>query len=191
MQLVHVKYAPGYSGPPITELPCVVCNGKGVVSDVREQCMIRGAKFHDFRVNVLQLGLRKAAELWGMKPTELSRIEQGLIKTDWVPPGYVEEVEPKPEESIPVSELRKAIEPVIDWFDVDGEEGEPMPLIEVITEIAKMLAEERQDTLRYRAALQNILATEVDQAWRGGAIKSPIRLIAECALEAKVNSNAD
>lgn len=191
MQLVHVKYAPGYSGPPITELPCVVCNGKGVVSDVREQCMIRGAKFHDFRVNVLQLGLRKAAELWGMKPTELSYIEQGKVETDWVPPGYVEEVEPKPEESIPVTDLRKAIEPVIDWFDVDGEEGEPMSLLEIIGEIAKMLAEERQDTLRYRKALQDIIKHQTIVAGPSMAPMSMTIRIARKALEAEGKSNVD
>ncbi len=61
----------------------------------------------------------------------------------------------KPEESIPVSDLRKAIEPVAYWFESD--ESEPMSLLEIIGEIAKMLAEERQDTLRYRQALQDIV----------------------------------
>ena len=191
MQLVHVKYAPGYSGPPITEMPCVVCNGKGVVSEERERRMERGGKFHNYRVDVLGLGLREAAKRWGFSATELSRIEQGLIKTDWVPPGYVEEVEPKPEESIPVSELRKAIEPVIDWFDVDGEEGEPMPLIEVITEIAKMLAEERQDTLRYRQALQDIIKHQTIVAGPSMAPMSMTIRIARKALEAEGKNDAD
>lgn len=185
MQLVHVKYAPGYSGPPITEMPCVVCNGKGVVSEERERRMERGGKFHNYRVDVLGLGLREAAKRWGFSATELSRIEQGLIKTDWVPPGYVEE----PEESIPVRDLRKAIEPVAYWFESD--EGEPMQIIEIIGEIAKMLAEERQDTLRYRQALQDIIKHQTIVAGPSMAPMSMTIRIARKALEAEGKNDAD
>lgn len=131
LQIVHVKYAPGYSGPPITEMPCVVCNGKGVVSEEREQRMERGGQFHNYRVKVLGLGLREAARLWGFSGTELSRIEQGLIKTDWVPPGFVEPVkaaEPETGDSQPtIQQKRDAM----------------IPLVEIVTKTAKMLAEER------------------------------------------------
>jgi hypothetical protein len=151
--------------------------------------MIRGGKFHKYRVEVLQLGLRKAAELWGINAVQLSYIEQGRVETDWVPPGYVEEVEPKPEESIPVIDLRKAIEPVADWFESD--EGEPMPLIEVIGEIAKMLAEERQDTLRYRQALQDIIKHQTIVAGPSMAPMSMTIRIARKALEAEGKSNVD
>jgi hypothetical protein len=167
-------------------MPCIVCDGKGTITDVRERRMERGAKFHNYRVDVLQLGLRKAAELWGMKPTELSYIEQGRVETDWVPPGYVEGkiAEPKSGESILISDLRNAIAPVIDWFDIDGEEGEPMPLIEVITEIANMLSEERQDTLRYRQALQDIIKHQEIVAGPSMAPMSMTIRIARKALEA-------
>ena len=183
LQIVHVKYAPGYSGPPISEMPCVVCNGKGVVSEEREQRMERGGQFHNYRVKVLGLGLREAARLWGFSGTELSRIEQGLIKTDWVPPGFVEPVKtakPETEDPIPPSDLRKAIEPVADWFEC--EEGDPIPLIEIVAEIAKMLAEERQDTLRYRKALQDIIDHQ-DLVGGGLAKMSATRLIAKKALQ--------
>ena len=55
---------------------------------------------------------------------------------------------------VAVSELRKALEPVATWYDLDGEEGEPMPLLEVVAETAQMLVEERQENLRLRKALQ-------------------------------------
>lgn len=98
LQIVHVKYAPGYKGPPVTEMPCIVCDGAGTITAVREQRMERGGKFHKYRVDFLQLGLRKAAELWGINAVQLSYIEQGRVETDWVPPGFLDWVgtaEPK------------------------------------------------------------------------------------------------
>lgn len=90
-QLVHVKYAPGYSGPPITELPCFVCDGSGTITDKRHQLMKHGEKIRRFRVEVLGLGLREAATRWGFSGSELSYIEQGRIATNWTPPGYKEQ----------------------------------------------------------------------------------------------------
>lgn len=58
---------------------------------------------------------------------------------------------------VPASELRKAIEPVLSWFDMDGEEGEPMDVVSVIGEIATYLEEDRRDLLLYRKALRAIL----------------------------------
>jgi hypothetical protein len=148
--------------------------------------MERGGQFHNYRVDVLGLGLREAAKLWGMKPTDLSYIEQGRVETDWVPPGFVEPVKaarPETEVSIPASDIRKAIEPVADWFDIDGEEGDPIPLIEVVSEIAKMLAEERQDTLRYRQALQDIIKHQEIVAGPSMAPMSMTIRIAKKALD--------
>ena len=84
-------------------------------------------------------------------------------------------------------DLRKAIEPVASWFDVDGEEGEPMDLVEVVAETAKMLAEERDDCLRLRKALQEIIKHHEDM---GGQLSrfSAIRLIAQQALEGGAKS---
>jgi hypothetical protein len=50
--------------------------------------------------------------------------------------------------------IREAIEPVASWFDVDGEEGEPMELVEAVKQIASTLAEERQHSLAMLAALR-------------------------------------
>jgi hypothetical protein len=58
---------------------------------------------------------------------------------------------------VPVSDLRKAIEPVLSWFDMDGEEGDPMNVVSVIGEIATYLEEDRRDLLLYRKALRAIL----------------------------------
>ena len=89
-KVLHVNYAPGYSGPPITELPCFVCDGLGTITDLRKKLMERGEKLRRFRVDVLGLGLREAASRWGFSGSELSYIEQGRINTDWAPPGYKE-----------------------------------------------------------------------------------------------------
>lgn len=51
------------------------------------------------------------------------------------------------------SDLRKAIEPVADWFDLEGEEGEPFGICEAIAEISKMLSEERKECLKLRRYL--------------------------------------
>jgi hypothetical protein len=60
---------------------------------------------------------------------------------------------------VPVGDLRKAIEPVLSWFDMDGEEGEPVDVVLFIGEIATALAEDRRDLLLYRKALRAILAS--------------------------------
>lgn len=55
------------------------------------------------------------------------------------------------------SVLRDAIEPVSSWFDIDGEEGEPMSLRSVIAEIAATLSQERNEHLRVRAAARDVV----------------------------------
>lgn len=88
---------------------------------------------------------------------------------------------------VPAAELRKAIDPVANWFDVDGEENAPIPLLEVVAETAKMLVEEREDTLRLRKALQDIIQ---HHEIMGGQLSrmSAIRLMAQRALEPEVKS---
>lgn len=88
MTAVFVKYAPGYSGPPIREFDCYLCNGKGEVPKDQIERTDRGNAFRRFRVSELGLGLREAADKWGMKASELSLIEQGMTETDWKPPGF-------------------------------------------------------------------------------------------------------
>jgi hypothetical protein len=85
------------------------------------------------------------------------------------------------------SDIQKAIEPVAFWFDSDGEEGDPMDLVEVVAETAKMLAEERNDCLRLRKALQDIIRLH---ELIGGRMSqfSAIRAIAQRALEAGAES---
>jgi hypothetical protein len=60
---------------------------------------------------------------------------------------------------VPVSDLRKAIEPVLSRFGMDGEEGEPMDVISVIGEIATYLEEDRRELLLSRKALRAILTS--------------------------------
>jgi hypothetical protein len=60
---------------------------------------------------------------------------------------------------VPVGDLRKAIEPVLSWFDMDGEAGEPVDVVLFIGEIATALAEDRRDLLLYRKALRAIIAS--------------------------------
>jgi hypothetical protein len=73
------KYVEGHSGPPAIELDCPICSGQGTVSSDFEERSKRGAEFHRIRVDVLGLGLREAADLWGMKASELSNIETGRV----------------------------------------------------------------------------------------------------------------
>jgi len=89
------------------------------------------------------------------------------VSTYFIDPGSWESAtgECLPSESdgisvVPVSELRKAIEPVLSWFDMDGEEGEPMDVVAVIGEIATYLDEDRRDLLLYRKALRAILTSD-------------------------------
>ena len=83
-----IRYAPGFSGPQVLEMPCFVCDGVGRISLSQVERMERGESFRRYRVDVLQLGLRSAADKWNMKASELSQIEQGKLSTYWTPPGW-------------------------------------------------------------------------------------------------------
>lgn len=86
-----IRYSPDFQGSrqPAITMPCFGCKGEGKVSPAKLALMERGESWHAYRVNTLGLTLREAASLWGMKPSELSRLEQGEVDTDWSPPGYV------------------------------------------------------------------------------------------------------
>lgn len=49
--------------------------------------------------------------------------------------------------------LLEAISPVADWFDANGDEGDVPDIFDVVAEIAKTLAKERADNIRYRNVL--------------------------------------
>lgn len=89
---IFPSYAPGRSGPPVIEMDCHICRGTGTVDSKTIQLIEAGRRCRKFRVEICGLGLRRAAEQWGMNPSELSRIEQGVSEnTKWKPPGYPEE----------------------------------------------------------------------------------------------------
>jgi hypothetical protein len=85
-----VSYAPGFSGPPVRLLPCPECDGVGSITQEHQARKQLGESMRKYRTNALQLGLREAADKWGMRPSVLSMIEQGKIVSDWRPPGFTE-----------------------------------------------------------------------------------------------------
>lgn len=58
--------------------------------------------------------------------------------------------------AVPLAELRKAIDPVVSWFDIDGEVNDPIPLLEVVKETAKMLVAEREDTVLLESEIRSL-----------------------------------
>lgn len=87
-EMVFVSYAPDYDGPPVRDVPCVVCDGIGNISAERMRLIELGESYRRFRVDVVKYGLREASEKWGVSVLELSLIEQGKSKTTWTPPGW-------------------------------------------------------------------------------------------------------
>lgn len=82
-----IVYKPGHDGPPVNLVLCPCCDGVGELTQERMARMQLGERFREYREK-LGLGLRAAANEWGMKPSELSYIEQGRTVTDWKPPGF-------------------------------------------------------------------------------------------------------
>jgi hypothetical protein len=64
------------------------------------------------------------------------------------------------EDCVSAVDLRRAIEPIASWYDVDGEEGEPMTMVEVIAEACTTLVAEREDNLRMRETLSQIIKSQ-------------------------------
>jgi hypothetical protein len=83
-----VAYAPGFSGPPVRLMNCPDCAGLGTVTQEFIKRKQLGESMRNYRVNILQMGLREAANEWGMKPSELCQIESGRVVSDWRPLGY-------------------------------------------------------------------------------------------------------
>jgi hypothetical protein len=69
-------------------LPCPGCDGVGSITQEQQEQKNLGQSMRDYRVNVLRMGLREAADKWGMKPSELSNIESGRVVSDWRPIGF-------------------------------------------------------------------------------------------------------
>lgn len=89
--VVFVTAKPRSCGMPMGEYPCDACDGTGQVTCNKLHRMKRGESLRHYRVKVCGLGLREAARLWNIKAVDLSRIEQGLVVTNWAPPGFVEQ----------------------------------------------------------------------------------------------------
>jgi hypothetical protein len=54
----------------------------------------RGDALRKYRIERLQWTLLHAAKVWKMTPTELSRIESGMLNNlHWKPPGYTADAE--------------------------------------------------------------------------------------------------
>jgi hypothetical protein len=70
-------------------MTCYVCNGAGTVTAMQLARIEHGQRIRDYREQ-RELGLREAANMWGLKPSYLSLIEQGRVTTDWVPPSFEE-----------------------------------------------------------------------------------------------------
>lgn len=85
--------------------------------------------------------------------------------------------------------VRRAIEPVATWFDLDGEEGRPFSLLEAVSETAKMLVDERADYLRVTQALRKLLV-ELDAAYGSNAESHAVNaaVIARAALRPEVRA---
>lgn len=59
---------------------CDLCKGTGTVSDITLLWHKRGEALRAYRVKVLGLGLRKAAEKFNVDASNLSKMERGIIK---------------------------------------------------------------------------------------------------------------
>lgn len=81
--LTFIKYAPGHTGPPSRELPCMFCRGEKTVSAEQLRWKREGQNIKAYR-RANDLTLRGAAERWGLKPSEVSTLEQGRAdNTHW------------------------------------------------------------------------------------------------------------
>ena len=85
-------------------------------------------------------------------------------------------------------DLRRAIDPVAHWFDLDGEEGSPVTVIEAIELIAKYLHEDRQSLLRYQRTLRNL---DKVMSQYGGAEQLSIRVLREHVQKALKEDDQD
>ncbi len=81
---------------------------------------------------------------------------------------------------IPEKDIRKALEPVADWFDMNGEEGPKFPLVEVVAEVAKSLVEDRNECLKLRSLLLELVNENLPE-WMLDKIRESLKQQQEVA----------
>lgn len=62
------------------ERTCDLCEGRGKISDLKVQWRAYGKAMKDHRIQKLQISLREAARRFGCDPSNLSKMERGVIK---------------------------------------------------------------------------------------------------------------
>jgi len=60
-------------------LDCPLCEGTGVIKPEQEDWIIRGRLLRKTRVEKLKIGMRNFAFTNGMLPSEVSKIESGIV----------------------------------------------------------------------------------------------------------------
>jgi hypothetical protein len=65
----------------ISQIECPDCDGLGIIMPRRYGWHVLGEKLKTWRVKVKRLGLREAAEKWGLTPSRLLGIEHGRVYT--------------------------------------------------------------------------------------------------------------
>lgn len=56
-----------------------------------------------------------------------------------------------------LSEIRAALEPVADWYDIDGNEGEKPDLSDVVADVASDLVADRKENIELRRICRKIV----------------------------------
>jgi hypothetical protein len=83
MYCTGILYAEGHSGPYANVFPCIDCEGKKVVPIAMLEWRRRGKEVRRWRRG-LRLSLHEVAEKCGMRPSEVSYIEQGVVdNSNW------------------------------------------------------------------------------------------------------------
>jgi transcriptional regulator with XRE-family HTH domain len=77
--VTFIRYASGHTGPPSRMLPCHQCDGTGEISDEQSDWIKLGEIMRRERIG-RNVGLREEAERRGMRPSTLSKMEQGRMK---------------------------------------------------------------------------------------------------------------
>ena len=64
----------------IIELPCELCKGTGKIKDKQIEWILQGTKLKTYRLWDKGLTLREAAKALNIDPSNLSKMERGIIK---------------------------------------------------------------------------------------------------------------
>lgn len=71
----------GCPGFKVVELPCMMCDCTGQVTEEQAQWIAAGRKMHELRVS-RGMSLREAAKRRGILPSILSDMERGIVKPE-------------------------------------------------------------------------------------------------------------